>query len=104
MENVPYWIDRAAIKRFPRLQKNVGVTTKLKRGKGMRIVSQGKKRVVFRDRNGKIHKLSPVCTHLGYLVRWNSAESTWNDPCHCSRFKPTGEVTTGPAEEGLASI
>src|SRR4030095_733011 len=25
MENVPYWIDSAPIKRFPRLQKNVGV-------------------------------------------------------------------------------
>jgi Rieske Fe-S protein len=104
MENVPYWIDRAAIKRFPRLQKNVGVATKLKRGKGMRIGSQGKKRVVFQHRNGKVHKSSPVCTHLGCLVRWNSAELPWNDPCHCSRFKPTGEVPTGPAEEGLASI
>ena len=25
MENVPYWIDSAPIKRFPRLQKNVDV-------------------------------------------------------------------------------
>src|SRR4030095_3097208 len=25
MENVPYWIDSAPIKRFPRLQKNMGV-------------------------------------------------------------------------------
>src|SRR5882762_9075583 len=25
MENVPYWIDSAPIKRFPRLQRNVGV-------------------------------------------------------------------------------
>ena len=25
MENIPYWIDSAPIKRFPRLQKNVGV-------------------------------------------------------------------------------
>jgi Rieske Fe-S protein len=104
MENVPYWIDRAAIKRFPRLQKNVGVATKLKRGEAMRIGSQGKKRVVFQHRNGKVHKLSPVCTHRGCLVSWNSTESTWNDACHCSRFKPTGEVIAGPAEKGLASI
>jgi Rieske Fe-S protein len=78
--------------------------TELKRGEGMIIGSRGKKRAVFRDRNGKIHKLSPVCTHLGCLVRWNPAESTWDCPCHGSRFKPTGEVIAGPAEEGLASI
>ena len=76
--------------------------TKLKRGEGMIIGSRGKKHAVFRDRNGKIHKLSPVCTHLGCLVRWNPAESTWDCPCHGSRFKPTGEVIAGPAEEGLA--
>jgi Rieske Fe-S protein len=104
MEKIPYWIDRAAINRFPRLQKNVGVATKLKRGEGMRIGSHGKKRVVFRHRNSKVDKLSPVCTHLGCLVRWNRAESTWDCPCHCSRFKPTGEVIAGPAEEGLAPI
>jgi len=78
--------------------------TELKRGEGMIIGSRGKKRAVFRDQNGKIHKVSPVCTHLGCLVRWNRAESTWDCPCHGSRFKPTGEVIAGPAEEGLASI
>ena len=104
MENIPYWIDSAPIKQFPRLQKNVGVATKLKRGEGMRIGSHGKKRAVFRNRNGNVHKLSPLCTLLRCLVRWNSAESTGDCPCHRSRFKPTGEVIAGPAEEGLASI
>src|SRR6266850_8508815 len=78
--------------------------TELKRGEGMIIGSRGKKRAVFRDGNGKIHKLSPVCTHLGCLVRWNPSESTWDCPCHGSRFKPTGEVITGPAEEPLPPI
>jgi glycine/D-amino acid oxidase-like deaminating enzyme/nitrite reductase/ring-hydroxylating ferredoxin subunit len=77
---------------------------KLKPGEGMIIGSRGKKVAAFRDRNGKIHRLSPVCTHLGCLVRWNPAESTWDCPCHGSRFKPNGEVIAGPAEEALASI
>jgi glycine/D-amino acid oxidase-like deaminating enzyme/nitrite reductase/ring-hydroxylating ferredoxin subunit len=76
----------------------------LKRGEGMIIGSRGKKRAVFRDRSGKIYKLSPVCTHLGCLVRWNSAELTWDCPCHGSRFKATGEVMAGPAEEALRPI
>jgi len=76
----------------------------LKRGDGMIIGSRGKKRAVFRDQNGKLLQLSPVCTHLGCLVRWNSAESTWDCPCHGSRFKPTGEVIAGPAEQALAPI
>ncbi len=76
----------------------------LKPGHGMIIGSRGKKVAAFRGRNGKIHRLSPVCTHLGCLVRWNPAESTWDCPCHGSRFKPTGEVIAGPAEEPLAPI
>jgi Rieske Fe-S protein len=76
----------------------------LKRGQGLIIGSRGKKVAAYRDRNGKIHRLSPVCTHLGCLVRWNPAESTWDCPCHGSRFKPTGEVLAGPAEEALPAM
>jgi glycine/D-amino acid oxidase-like deaminating enzyme/nitrite reductase/ring-hydroxylating ferredoxin subunit len=74
---------------------------KLKRGEGMIIGSRAKKIAAFRDRTGKLHKLSPVCPHLGCHVRWNPAESTWDCPCHGSRFKPSGEVIAGPAEEPL---
>ncbi|HEX3420812.1 MAG TPA: FAD-dependent oxidoreductase [Candidatus Udaeobacter sp.] len=76
----------------------------LKRGEGMIVGRRGKKVAAFRDSNGNIHRLSPVCTHLGCLVRWNPAESMWDCPCHGSRFKPTGEVIAGPAEEPLPPI
>ena len=75
---------------------------KLKRGEGMIIGSRTRKIAAFRDRNGKVHKLSPVCPHLGCHVRWNSAECTWDCPCHGSRFKSSGEVIAGPAEEALS--
>jgi len=74
----------------------------LKRGDGMIVRSRGKKVAAFRDRDGNLVKLSPVCPHMGCYVRWNSAESTWDCPCHGSRFKPTGEVIAGPAEDGLS--
>jgi len=73
----------------------------LKPGEGMIVGRRGKKVAAFRDANGNIHRLSPVCTHLGCLVRWNPSESTWDCPCHGSRFKPTGEVIAGPAEDPL---
>jgi Rieske Fe-S protein len=76
----------------------------LRPGDGMIIGRRGKKVAAFRDPNGNIRRLSPVCTHLGCLVRWNSSESTWDCPCHGSRFKPTGEVIAGPAEEPLSEI
>jgi glycine/D-amino acid oxidase-like deaminating enzyme/nitrite reductase/ring-hydroxylating ferredoxin subunit len=98
-KDYPYYMIKDRIAR-PEAE-SVG---ELKRGDGMIVGSRRKKRAVFRDRDGKIHQLSPVCTHMGCLVRWNSAESSWDCPCHGSRFKPTGEVIAGPAEEPLAAI
>jgi nitrite reductase/ring-hydroxylating ferredoxin subunit len=54
-----------------------------------------------RDRLGRLHAVSAVCTHLGCLVHWNQAEQTWDCPCHGSRFDPDGRVLAGPAESAL---
>jgi glycine/D-amino acid oxidase-like deaminating enzyme/nitrite reductase/ring-hydroxylating ferredoxin subunit len=74
----------------------------LKSGDGMIVKSGGKKVAAYRDSHEKVHKVSAVCTHMGCLVRWNSAERTWDCPCHGSRFKTNGDVISGPAEEPLA--
>lgn len=59
---------------------------------------------VFRDEAGELHRRSAVCTHLGCIVSWNAAASTWDCPCHGSRFDPYGVVVNGPASEDLRKV
>src|ERR1051325_11726930 len=66
------------------------------------LIRQGLKKVAaYRDSNGKLHKCSAVCPHLGCIVEWNSTKKTWDCPCHGSRFDPFGKVLSGPANAGL---
>jgi glycine/D-amino acid oxidase-like deaminating enzyme/nitrite reductase/ring-hydroxylating ferredoxin subunit len=70
-------------------------------GEGRLVVVDGKKRAVFRSEKGELTILSPVCTHLGCDVRWNREASSWDCPCHGSRFGPGGNVINGPAVADL---
>ncbi|WP_407561773.1 FAD-dependent oxidoreductase [Streptomyces sp. 184] len=56
---------------------------------------------VHRDADGKLHRVRARCTHLGCLVRFNDAETTWECPCHGSRFDVDGQVLQGPATRPL---
>ncbi|HEU4929880.1 MAG TPA: FAD-dependent oxidoreductase, partial [Candidatus Krumholzibacteria bacterium] len=76
----------------------------LARNSGMILSLSGRKVAAFRDENGNVTLLSPVCTHLKCIVAWNEAEQTWDCPCHGSRFRATGEVFAGPAEENLERL
>jgi glycine/D-amino acid oxidase-like deaminating enzyme/nitrite reductase/ring-hydroxylating ferredoxin subunit len=52
--------------------------------------------------DGETRAVSPLCTHLGCHVAWNRAETSWDCPCHGSRFSPDGTVIQGPATVDLA--
>jgi glycine/D-amino acid oxidase-like deaminating enzyme/nitrite reductase/ring-hydroxylating ferredoxin subunit len=59
---------------------------------------------IYRDESGAIHRRSAVCPHLGCIVAWNPAMSTWDCPCHGSRFDKFGTVINGPAAQDLAKV
>ena len=66
------------------------------------VLRRGVHRIAaYRDAAGELHEMSAACTHLGCLVHWNPAESTWDCKCHGSRFDALGDVLSGPAFEPL---
>lgn len=59
---------------------------------------------LYKDGNGGLHAVNPACTHIKCKVEWNTAEKTWDCPCHGSRFDADGIVWTGPARKDLEKI
>jgi len=64
----------------------------------------GEKIAAYKDEDGLIHALSPVCTHAACIVNWNSEEKSWDCPCHGARYDIEGRVLTGPATKDLPKL
>ena len=56
---------------------------------------------IYRDEHGELYTLNSACTHIKCEVNWNSAEKSWDCPCHGSRFSYTGEMLTAPARKDM---
>ncbi len=74
----------------------------IRAGEGRVIDYRGKKLAVYREMSGKLHVVSAICGHMGCVVSWNSAETTWDCPCHSSRYTVDGEFIHGPTVKNLA--
>jgi glycine/D-amino acid oxidase-like deaminating enzyme/nitrite reductase/ring-hydroxylating ferredoxin subunit len=70
------------------------------------IVREGlSQRAVFRDHDGTLHVHSAVCPHLGGIVCFNAAESSFDCPVHGSRFDARdGACINRPSPRGLAPV
>lgn len=77
--------------------------TKLGPGEGAVGVDGHEHVAACRDRQGCLHKHSPICPHMGGVVQWNAAEQTWDCPVHGGRFTAAGERIYGPPEGNLAA-
>jgi nitrite reductase/ring-hydroxylating ferredoxin subunit len=88
------WVTPGYVERADDIPRNSGA-----------IIRRGtRKFAVSRTAQGKLMCVSAVCTHLGCIVGWNSAASTWDCPCHGSRFRPDGSVIHGPASRPLETV
>ena len=73
----------------------------LQPGQGMIKEIDGKKVGAYRDEKEKLHLVSTACTHMGCELKWNSAELSWDCPCHGSRFTYEGDIIEGPALKSI---
>ncbi len=73
-------------------------------GQGGIVQMDGRRAAAYRDENGNVTAVSPICTHLRCVVSFNTAEQTWDCPCHGSRFDVEGRVIQGPATKDLKRV
>ena len=78
--------------------------TDLAKDEGRLVKYEGESIALYKDPNGILHAVDPVCPHAKCTVDWNSAEKSWDCPCHGSRFSYDGELLTGPSRKGLDKI
>ncbi|KAA5532302.1 FAD-dependent oxidoreductase [Taibaiella lutea] len=70
-----------------------------------RVVKYQEKQIaIYKDEYGVLKALSPVCPHAGCIVSWNSAEKSWDCPCHGARYDTDGQLLNGPSVKPLKKI
>ena len=70
-------------------------------GEGKVIEIGGQEVAAYRDRGGEVTTLDATCMHMGCTVAWNSAERSWDCPCHGSRYGADGRVIESPTVRDL---
>ena len=73
-------------------------------GEAKVVKYEGKSLAIYKDEQGELFALNPTCTHAKCTVAWNTAEKSWDCPCHGARYSIQGEVMTGPARKGLEVV
>lgn len=72
-------------------------------GEGRILLIDGERVGVYKESDGTLYTIKPYCTHMGCVLDWNADESSWDCPCHGSRYDYTGRIINGPAIEPLES-
>ena len=84
--------------------EKINLLADLAPGEGKLVRYEGEKIGLYKDEQGHLHAVNPVCTHMKCEVKWNGAEQSWDCPCHGARYSCDGVVITGPADQSLEKI
>ena len=95
-------VDNLASKLFP--TSRISEISEIAHGEARIVKYEGHSIALYKDEEGGLHAVDPACTHINCKVAWNTAEKTWDCPCHGSRFSADGIVFTAPARKNLAKI
>jgi Rieske Fe-S protein len=73
-------------------------------GEAKVVKYEGHTLALYKDEEGALHAVNSACTHIKCIVGWNTAEKTWDCPCHGSRFSYDGTMINAPARKDLEQI
>jgi Rieske Fe-S protein len=81
-----------------------GTTDDIAQGEA-KVVAMGSKPVIVINTDQGVKAFSAICTHLGCIVGFDSAQNHIVCPCHDGHFSPiNGSVISGPPPTGLAAV
>lgn len=86
---------------FKKLEIPQEEANQIQDGEGKIVEVNGQKIGIYKDKNGQIYKINPVCKHLGCELSWNNLDKTWDCPCHGSRYDYMGNLIYGPSVKDL---
>lgn len=82
----------------------IETVTDIAKGEAKVVDFENEAIALYRDESGSLHAVSPVCKHAKCIVAWNTAEQSWDCPCHGARYNADGIVITAPAHSNLNKI
>jgi len=94
------WIEAADLSKLMVNQPEQVLFQRVRRD-GWKVVSEKAAAWVVKTGEQQVVAFSPVCTHLGCAVSWDSGNKSFVCPCHTSSFSPEGKVMAGPAPRSL---
>lgn len=76
----------------------------IQNGEGKIIEIESKKIGVYKDEEGILHAVKPICSHLGCELTFNNLAKTWDCPCHGSIYDYEGHCIYGPSVQDIPQI
>ncbi|MFW5780501.1 MAG: Rieske 2Fe-2S domain-containing protein, partial [Bacillota bacterium] len=70
-------------------------------GQGDIVLYKGRKKGVYKDLDGRLYVVEPLCAHLKCQLKFNTETKTWDCPCHGSRFDIYGDIIVSPTVKRL---